>query len=422
MQRGNLTSSLEPLRRRDFRLLWLSSAAWYCGRNMDVIVAGWLALQLTGSAWDVALIGFYRTVPVPVFGVFAGAIADRLDRRRLVMVSGLANVTASLTIAGLYTAGQLEYWHLAAANLVLGLAWSLDWPSRRAILPDLVSRDQLMPAIVVDTLSMNVNKIVGPVLGGAVLALSSVPVAYGLLAAIYLAGMAPVLALALQKSRQVHSMPVLPFIVEGLRFSARYQAVRGVLLITVIMNWFAFPYIQLLPVFAQDILQVGPVGLGVLGAADGIGSLICSVGLMSSGRFRHHGWIFVLGSAGMCAALVVFAASPVYALSFALLILGGIGHTGFSTFQSGIILGAVGDALRGRAMGVLTLAIGSTPLGMVSMGALAGAMGAPWAVGLCSVTGAALIAATALTTPGLLAQRARAERRTIAPAQREPAT
>jgi len=400
-------AALEPLRRKGYRLLWLSAFLWYFARWMDILVAGWLALELTNSPLHVALIGFYRNAPVPIFGAFAGAIADRLDRRLLVIAAEVANVAATLSVAVLLLVGRLEYWHLAAANLLLGLAWSVEWPSRRAMVPDLAGRGLLLPALVLDTMSMNVTKVLGPLVGGGLLAALSLPGCYVLLTLVYSAALVPLLALRLPANgARPRAAPAFRFVAEGLSFCHKHQPVRGVLLVTMLMNCFVFPYQQLLSVFARDVLQVGPLGLGLLGAGDGIGSLVGATALVTSGRFRRQGWAFVLGSVGMCAAILVFATSPVYAVSLAFLILGGVGHSGFSTFQSAIILGTVGDALRGRAMGVLTLAIGSSPLGMLLMGGISALLSAPWAVGLSSVVGGALIAGTAAATPGLLAHEA----------------
>lgn len=413
-------SALAPLRSYGFRLLWASSLLWNFARWTDILVAGWLALELTNSAWLVALIGFYRNAPIPIFGAFAGAIADRFDRQRLVLAAQATNVAVIAAVASLLHLGLLEYWHLAAASLLLGLSWSLEFPCRRALTPDLVGRDEVMPAIVLDTVSMNLMKVLGPIVGGGLLALLSIPEAYTLIAAIYLLGLLPILGVRAPKGAvAAPAAATLRFIAEGLAFCAKHPPVRGVLLVTILMNCFAFPYIQLLSVFARDILRVGPFELGLLTAGDGIGSLIGLAILMSARNLRRPGWLFVIGSAGFCLSLVGFAASPLFVASFALLIVAGICHSTFSTFQSTIILGAVDAALRGRAMGVLTLAIGSAPVGMLLMGIVAASLSAPWAVGLSAAAGAALIAASAAATPGLLAYEAPAPeptRRTDRPA------
>ena len=409
-------STLAPLRSGSFRLLWISSLFWNFARWTDIIVGGWLALQITDSAWLVALIGFYRSAPVLVFGAFAGAIADRFDRRRLVLAAQATNVTVAAAIALLLSADALEYWHLAAASLLLGLSWSLEFPCRRAIVPDLVGKRDLLPAIVLDTVSMNLMKVLGPIVGGGLLATLPIADCFVLVTAIYALGLLPILAVRLpQGLASAPAMATFRFIAEGLAFCSRHQPVRGVLFVTVAMNCFAFPYIQLLSVFARDVLFVGPLELGLLAAGDGIGSLIGSALLVSARRLRRPGWLYVLGSIGFCGALGGFAASPLFALSFALLIVAGVFHSAFSTFQSTIILGAVDDKLRGRAMGVLTLAIGSAPLGMLMIGALAASLTAPLAVALSAVVGGALIAGSAAITPGLLAYEA------PAPEPRRPA-
>lgn len=369
------------------------------------------------------------------FGAFAGAVADRVDRRSLVIAAEVTNVLASATVAALLIGGWLEYWHLAAANVVLGFAWAIEWPSRRAMLPDLTGRDLLVPSVALDTQSMNANKVLGPVLGGAMLASLGVAGCYVLLAVVYAVGIAPLLGLRLPASSRVRVASPLRFVLEGLSYCHQNVPVRGVLLITVVMNCMAFPYVQLLSVFARDVLQVGPVGLGLLASGDGIGSLIGTSLLMrpssrwaarpiEDGRkggapvgarawlavhrlfgshLRRHGWVFVVGSASMCVALAVFALSPLYALSLAALIVGGIGHSGFSTFQTTIILSSVAESLRGRAMGVLTLAIGSAPLGMLFMGAVAAALSAPAAVAISATLGGLLIGGSVAAAPGLLA-------------------
>jgi hypothetical protein len=261
-----------------------------------------------------------------------------------------------------------------------------------------------MPAIVLDTMSMNVTKALGPLVGGALIASLGTTTCYLLLVALYAAAILPLLPLRLPPIQATRpTVSALRFLGEGLDFCRRHPAVRGVLLVTVIMNCFAFPYVQLLPVFARDVLLVGPIGLGLLAAADGLGSLVGTVLLTGAGRIGRPGVLFVLGSAGMAVCLLLFAVSPIYALALGLLVVGGFAHSGFSTFQSTIILGAAGDALRGRAMGVLTLAIGSAPIGMLIMGVVAGTFGAPLAVAASAATGAAAIGLTTWRTPGLLA-------------------
>lgn len=398
-------SALAPFKHRGYTLLWLSSLGWHFGRWMDTVVSGWLALMLTDSAWHVALIGFFRQFPVLLFGAFAGAISDRFDRRRLLIVAELLNIGASFAVAFLFVTNALEYWHLALANLVLGLSWSVEFPARRAMVPDLIPKDLLVSAILLDTVAMNSNKIIGPLAGGGMIAAFGITGCYVLLGSIYGIGLVPLLALRVPSGLPRRSASGLRFLVEGVQSCRRYASVRGVLMITVAMNIFAFTYLQLLPVVARDVLHVGPTELGLLTAGDGIGSTIGALLLMRMTRLRRQGLAFVAGSAITCSALVAFSVSPLYLLSLTMLIIGGVGHAAFSTFQSTIILQTVGEALRGRAMGLLTLAIGTAPLGMLFIGAVATALSAPWAIGLSGALGAGLVLASAGLTPELVRHR-----------------
>lgn len=397
-----LASCLLPLRRQGYRLLWLSSITWYAARQMDILVTSWVTLQLTDSAFDVALIGFYRYIPVMLCGTFTGALADRLNRRLLVLATTSANALVTCAIGLLFLAQRLEFWHLVVASLTLGVAWAVEWPSRRAMIPDLAGKELLLPAVVADTISMNANRVVGPLVGGALLALLSSATCYFVLAVIYAVGLVPLLLLRLPAVRRPQRTATLRFILEGLGYCYRYQVVRGVLLVTVVMNAFFFPYSQLLSVVARDVLDVGPGALGLLASADGIGSLLGALLLVSSDRLRRQGPVFVFGSLAMSVGLLVFAVSPVYLLSFLVLTLTGVAHSAFSTYQSTIILGEVGDALRARVMGVVTVAIGSSPLGMLFMGAVAGAYGAPWALGLSGAFGALLVGGCVAIAPSML--------------------
>lgn len=397
-----LSLGLLPLRRRNYRLLWLSSLTWYWARWMDILVTSYVALQITNSAFDVALIGFCRYVPVMLFGAFAGAVADRLDRRLLVVATTFLNALATLTIGLLFLSGRLEFWHLALASLMLGLSWSVEWPSRRAMIPDLAGKSLLIPAVLVDTISMNLNRAVAPLVGGALLATLSSANCYFVLAFLYAVGLVPLGLLRLPAQLVPQRTATLRFIAEGLRYCHRYQVVRGVLLITVVMNACFFPYTQLLSVVARDVLNVGPLELGLLASADGTGSLVGALLLLSLNRLPRQGTLFVIGSLSMLLALLAFALSSHFALSLLILGVAGLSQSAFATYQSTIVLGEVGDALRARVMGVLTVAIGSSPVGMLFIGAVAGRYGASWALGLSGGLGALLVLVSVALAPRLL--------------------
>ena len=191
---------------------------------------------------------------------------------------------------------------------------------------------------------------------------------------------------------------------ESLRYARNSPPILGVLLITVIFNLFIFPYMTLLPVFARDILGQGPVGLGLLGAAAGVGSFI---GMLLINRLRRtysNGWIFLAGTFGMCIALLVFSQSEVYALSWIMLLFAGMGQACFGIMQTSIILLSASDEMRQRTMGLVVLAIGADPFGKLMTGALAQTFGAPAALSLQTIAAGVCVAAVGIALPGLRRQ------------------
>ena len=387
----------EALRFPNFRFYWLATLPWNFSRWVEIVVSGWLMFELTNSPWQVALLGFCRSLALPLVGVFAGVVADRVDRLRLVRGVQIMNTCVALSWLLLVLLGLIAPWHLYAGGLLLGLGWALDWPARRALMADMVAGEYLVKATVLENLSMNITKIIGPAMGGVLLWLAG-PAA-GFLTLTLAFGLGGLMLLRVQRPAEERAPlggSALRNLTEGLGYVTRDRAIFGVLAITVFMNFFAFPYIQLLPVFAKDVYQAGELGLGWLGAANGIGAM---VGLPLIARMRAgapQGWVFILGSALMSGTLLFFALSPWYTVALFILIVGGIGHAGFGTMQSTIILSQAAPEYRGRALGVLTLAIGSSPFGALAMGFFAEIWSAPVSVALCGSIGVLLVGLTAL--------------------------
>jgi MFS family permease len=401
---SGIASAFRLLAERNYRCYWLATVPWNLARWTEMVITGWLMLELTNSPWDVALLGFCRSAALPVIGPFAGVIADRVDRLTLVRAAQALNVAVTLILTGLIFTGLIAPWHLFAGALLLGLSWAVDWPARRAVMVDIVGRASLVQSTVLDNFSMNASKIVGPALAGVILALVGAAWGFATLLLFFGASMALfwLVTRPAQEQARIGSSP-LRSLVDGLAYVVRQPVILGVLAITVIMNCLVFPYTQLLPVMARDILRVGPVELGWLAAANGIGALF---GLPLILRLRAggpQGWLFILGSAGLAGTVLLFAASPWYALSLLLLIVGGIGHAGFGTMQGTLLLGQASPEMRGRALGVLTLAIGASPFGALLMGAIAERWNAALAIGLCGLVALAAVALGAALIPPLRA-------------------
>lgn len=392
-----------PLRIPDYRRLILSNALWWQAMWMEIIVIGWLVLELTDSPWQVALVLFYGSLPRLIWGIFSGTVIDRFGRRRIILSCQTLNLLGSSTICALLWTEQLAFWHLCAASFVVGSAWAFDWPARRSYIPDLVGKTRAVDAMLLENFGQIFSRILGPFSGGALIDVLgpkgcySVIVSFSVIALIILTRLSP--SPKPTKTRSLRS--AIGDIVEGFRYVRHHQAIFGTFLVTVMMNNLSFPYMTLLPVFSRDVLGQGATGLGILGTGNGIGALIGLIIIKSVRRKINTGIIFSFGSLIQPIALIAFAYSTVFELSLGLLICAGIGQASFSVMQSSIVLVNASDEMRSRAMGSIVIGIGAGPPGKLQIGALAEAFGAPFALGLQSTACTVIVLTIAMLMPGL---------------------
>lgn len=388
-----------------YRWLYAATLHWNLARWIEMLVIPWIAYELTGSAWLVALIGFFRNAPLLVFGLAGGVVADRQDRRSILLTTQAVNVAVSVAVTALLVTHLLAYWQLIVASVSLGTTLVFDFAARRSLLADMVERHLVLPAFALDGLNQNVTRVIGPLIGGALTVRAGVGGAYGLLALVYVGALLTLLPLGPAAQRVRAATGTWRSNVRaGMGAVAAVPAVVGVLAITVAMNMLAFPYQQVLPVFAVQVLGLGADGLGALSAGSGVGSLVGAIVLAWFGRqARIQGWLFIAGSSITAAGLCLLAGSSSFALCLALLVLSGVGQSAFSSLQSTIVVNGVAMEVRGRAMGILALAIGSSPFGALIIGGLADALGPALAIGLCAFVCLLLVVATSAAIPGLRA-------------------
>jgi MFS family permease len=350
---------------------------------MDRVVIGWVVLELTNSAWDLAVVEALRWLPLLIFGLAGGAVADRADRRLVLLCAQSLALLVCAFSAILLAAGRFNFAFAALATFLLGLQWAVDWPTRRSIVPDIVGRELTGNAMALESLSMNLTRVIGPLLAGLLIAYVSPAAAFASIAAMYVVEIAFLALMPLvERARSIGGGPMLRYLAEGFDRLRESQAIVGVLLVSVFVNILVFPYQQLLPVFARDELHVDAVGLGALNAASGFGSVVGSLALAGSAALSRSGRVFWLGSCLMSVCIVGFALASQFSIALVLLAMSGLGQAAFTSLQTAIVLRTATDQLRGRAMGALTLAIGSTPIGSLEFGVASVALGAPLAVAL----------------------------------------
>jgi MFS family permease len=397
---------LDALREPRFRRLWLAGFCVNSARWLDVLVAGWLVLELSDSPLMVGMVAFCRTAPMILLGLFAGLLADRFHRGRLMQLVQFLNLGAALLLALLFATGHGGVLQILALEIVLGCAWAIDFPVRRTVFFSLVGPGRVTNAVSLDSVTMQGSKMIGPVVGGLLLAHVGSVGCYVTLAVLFGAALAlnwqlyPRLG---QVRRSGSGETILGGLASGLREARHDSAIFSVLIITVLMNMLVFPYQMMMPVFARDVLHVGPELLGLLTGADGLGSM--SGSLLMAARHGSSGQrqIFVGGSLLVAMMVICLALSPIYALSLLLTLLIGMAQSGFGTMQSAIVLINATERSRGRLMGILSVCIGTQPVGTLGVSFLASIIGAPLATAAFSALALVLmlpVARRTLSRPG----------------------
>ncbi|HEU0020671.1 MAG TPA: MFS transporter [Dehalococcoidia bacterium] len=394
--------ALAVLQNRDFRILWTNRAIHEVSRRMELLVLGYLVLELTHSAFQVGLIAVFLNAPRPLLALYAGVIADRLDRRRiLVAVHGSFFGIATVLLV-LFVTGTIQPWHVFIAMFLQGAGKVLDDPSRRTAIFDLAGQEHVAGAMSLETITNNGGKILGPLVGGFLIAGTGFVGAYAVLTALDLAALLVIVRLRLprQESAGRPQPRVWHSLREGIGHSLANRMVLGVLCISLVVNGLVFPIQYFIPVIANDLLKVGPTLGGLLGAAEGIGTLVGALMIGMRTDIRYHGRLFVAGALVVALAVTLVAWSPWFVVSFALLLLGGIAQAGFSTMQSTILLLASLPEMRGRTIGALGLVNGLGHLvGGYEIGVIASGLGIGVAIGLNAGAGLLLILPVIILTP-----------------------
>lgn len=405
IDRARLTQGMfAPLKNVDYRRLLTSNGLWWGIIFMESTAMGWLVLDLTDSVWMVSLAGFCRSAPFPILGFVNGPLIDRFGRRKVIVTAQMVNFLLYVSLSILLWTGTIAFWHLVIGALVAGSTWALEWPARRTLMPDLVGKERTLDAMLLENMMQSISRVVGPALAGGLIAAYGVRGCYTVMAIMAALTLSIVHTLSQQPIPRLTTRPQMSpwtLIGETLRYAGHHQAILGVLLVTVVMNIFVFPYMSLLSVFARDVLHQGPVGLGLLGTGSGLGAF---AGLYIINHLRERispGLIFAVGTCFMCLALFAFALSTRYPLSWSMLLLVGVGQACFGSMQSSIILLTASDEMRSRAMGALVLAISADPIGKLQTGYLAERWGAPATVATQACTAIFVIAAIVLLLPGL---------------------
>ena len=405
------------LQNRDFRAIWYVGTLRELSRRMELLVLSWLILQATQSPLQLGLVLVFNNLPRPVLSFFTGFIADRFNRWRILMASQVINTLVAAAILGLIVTDAIAAWHVYAAVFVQGATKALEDPSRRTGILDIVGERRLVNALSLDTISNTSGKMLGPLLGGIMIDtsgslvspwLGGISVETGgfvgacvLILMIHLCDLAVMTRVRIPvKERTTTLEPVWRSLGNGVRYALATPLLWGMLYVTIIMNALAFPLQQFIPDIGANSLGVGATLVGLLVAAEGIGQLIGAAAMALTRNLERHGLLFLLGSTAVLVMAILFVWSPLYGLAFLVLIMGGVGQSGFGTMQSTITMLSAPPEMRGRMVGLMSVCIGiGTPLGGLAIGILAELVGTPLAITVNALAGLALLLPSVMFTP-----------------------
>ena len=402
MQGTSGIPALAVLQSRNFRILWGSRVIHEVARRMELLVLILLLREITGSYFQVSLLAVSLNAPRLVLSLHSGVIADRLDRRLIMVAAHASYLGIAVVILVLLIANALQPWHVFVVVFLQGLAKVMEDPSRRTAMFDVVGSERIANAVALEQGTSNIGKIMGPLAGGILIATTGSAGAYALLVVLDLAALLLMVQLRLPQPSQGSrpQLAVWQSLREGIEYALSNRMVFGVLMISMVMNAMVLRVQEFIPLIARDHLLVGPFLVGLLTSAEGFGSLIGAGVIALTSTIRYQGRVFVAGSLLMASLVLAVTWSPWFFVSFGILLLSGIAHAGFSTMQSTILLLSSPARIRGRIVGVNSLTNGTAQVvGPLEIGWIADAMSITFAIGANAAVAMLLILPMVILTP-----------------------
>ena len=380
--------TFRTLRIRNFRLLFTGTVISQTGDFLQLMAQGWLVLILTGSPLSLGIVGFAQAAPRLLLAPLFGALADRFDRRSLLLFAQGGFLLQTLVFALLVTTDRITFPQVVILTVIWGMLNGINHTARQALIPNIVEKDDIMSAIALHSTAFNFTRAIGPAIGGALVAWLGVAGCLWINAATF-----PVMLwmlLSMRVPQMVRgSKETRPRFADALRFLGRERDVRMAVGLTFVTAFFVLSYSRLMPVFARDVFGGGPETFGFLMAAHGVGAVASTLALATLGRTRHVTRILPLVTIFLALTIAGFALAPHLLIALVCLVLFGALQLTQRTMASALLQTRTPDALRGRVTGLFQMDVGLWSLGSLAIGALAQGIGVQNAVligaGVCCV-------------------------------------
>lgn len=385
-----LLRTFVALRHRNYRLFWFGQLISLIGTWMQSIGQAWLVLELTHSAWLLGVVGALQFLPVMLLSLFGGVLADRLPKRKVLLFTQSSAMLQATLLWILVATGHVQIWEVLVLASLLGLTNSIDMPTRQAFVAEMVGREDLPNAIALNSSLFNMARIVGPGLGGIIIAWLGVAPLFLLNSISFIA---VIVGLALIKMNDLYAQAkrstakgeaprqsTLQSLREGLAYVVRTPSVFLVIVVVGVISLFGINFNVILPLFATEVLHVGPEGFGFISATFGLGSLLSALWL-AWGNWKPSIQHLLAGAIAFGILEIFFALSHLYLLSLVLIAGVGFAQIAFSAISNTTLQTVTPDYLRGRVMSVyMVVFAGSVPLGNLFTGGMAHLFGAPMAL------------------------------------------
>jgi MFS family permease len=403
--RESWRTTFSPLQYSSFRYLWFSTVFASAGNWIQQVTVGWLAYDITESPFQVGLVSGFRAFPM-LFAPLAGAVADRIDRRKLLMINQAGMAVLALAFAVAVLSGLKSVWPVHLFSFLMGIMWAFNNPVRQSLVASAVPRESLMTAVALNSMGFNSMRIFGPAIGGALILLLGPGANFLVQSAMYVGVLVmaflfnPMHPFDLSRNR---GTSVLSNLGEGFKYVATERTLRSIILFTMVPTLLLMaPTMSMMPAFAVEVVDAGAGGLGLLLTAAGTGGFLGTFAVAMSGGVRSRGRMTMIGATLSAIMVIVFSQMDVMWLAMMVLVFSNMFHMITLTTNNTLIQYLTPDDMRGRVTGVYMMDVGMMPLGALLAGGIAEAVGkpdgVPVAILICGVMGIGFIAVLALSS------------------------
>ena len=380
--RGGWRAPFASLANKDFRYLWLGMLALAAGVEMELIAVGYLVYDITGSALKLGIVEAGFAFPTLLFSLFGGVLADRMDKRVIIQISQSLEVIVGFTVAALILTDTLTWTYLLIMAVVEGSLFAFMMPARQAIVPRLVSSDQLTNAIAMNTAAFSAMTLLSPVLAGGIYGLAGPGAVFLTLASLKVVSvMLTTLIRPVPPMRDGKGSSMLTEIREGLAYVRRTKIVLLLLALGLMSFFLSWPFHTLIPVFIKDIYGLGPEAMGLMLGFLGAGALAGSLFVATAGRW-HRGLVMIGGGFLTSVGLFLVAGIPIYYAAVGIMLLVGLGEGVTWALSGALTIEKSDDKYRGRVSSISMLTFGLMPIGVLPAGYAAQQLGGQMTVAL----------------------------------------